>query len=188
MTPANRHRRSITLAIALLSLLLSIRTEAHLPGIGLGPVYDGIFHLLLSPEDLIPVIALALLAGQSGAGSSRRALWGGECEALRTTHYSTGHPAWLLPWILEWLGHQSLQRWPLLPFGTRSRRLRHRGALHVFRHIASPAVGADRRSRRGKLDCRQRLAHAWVGATPLIEWSMLGRHSESEPPALSAKR
>jgi len=71
MTRANRHRRSI----ALLSLLLPISAEAHLPGIGLGPVYNGIFHLFLSPEDLIPVIALALLAGQRGAGSSRRALW-----------------------------------------------------------------------------------------------------------------
>jgi urease accessory protein len=29
----------------------------------------------LSPEDLIPVIALALLVGQRGAASSRRALW-----------------------------------------------------------------------------------------------------------------
>jgi hydrogenase/urease accessory protein HupE len=75
MTRFPRHRRSIALAIALLSLLLPIRVEAHLPGIGLGPVYDGIFHLLLSPEDLIPVIALALLAGQRGTGSSRRVLW-----------------------------------------------------------------------------------------------------------------
>jgi hypothetical protein len=70
-----RHRGSITLAIVVLSLLLPIRAEAHLPSIGLGPVYDGIFHLLLGPEDLIPVIALALLAGQRGAGSSRRILW-----------------------------------------------------------------------------------------------------------------
>ncbi len=75
MTCARRHRRLITLAIALLSLLLPARAEAHLPSIGLGPVYDGIFHLLQSPEDLIPVIALALLAGQRGAGSSRRVLW-----------------------------------------------------------------------------------------------------------------
>jgi urease accessory protein len=74
MTHIPRHRRSIILAIAVLSLLLPIRAEAHLPSIGLGPVYDGIFHLLLSPEDLIPAIALALLAGQKGAGSSRRVL------------------------------------------------------------------------------------------------------------------
>ncbi len=70
-----KHRRAFTLAITLFSLLLPVRAEAHLPSIGLGPVYDGIFHLLLSPEDLIPVIALALLAGQRGAGPSRRVLW-----------------------------------------------------------------------------------------------------------------
>jgi urease accessory protein len=70
-----RRRRTMTLVIALLSLLLPVCAEAHLPTIGLGPVYDGVFHLLLSPEDLIPVIALALLAGQRGTGSSRRVLW-----------------------------------------------------------------------------------------------------------------
>jgi urease accessory protein len=75
MTCARRHLRTITLAIALLSLLLPARAEAHLPTIGLGPVYDGIFHLLMSPEDLITVIALALLAGQKGAVPSRRVLW-----------------------------------------------------------------------------------------------------------------
>jgi urease accessory protein len=75
MTWAKRHRGSITLAIVVLLLALPVRAEAHLPGIGLGPVYDGIFHLLLSPEDLIPVIAVALLAGQRGRGSSRLVLW-----------------------------------------------------------------------------------------------------------------
>lgn len=75
MIRVTKHRRSIILAIAVLSLLLPVRAEAHLPTIGLGPVYDGIFHLLLSPEDLIPIIALALLAGQRGVGSSRRVLW-----------------------------------------------------------------------------------------------------------------
>lgn len=70
-----KHRRSITLAIALLSLLLPVRAEAHLPTIGLGPVYDGIFHFLLSPEDLMPVIALSLLSGQRGASFGRRVLW-----------------------------------------------------------------------------------------------------------------
>jgi hypothetical protein len=59
-----RPRRSITLASAFLPLLVPVRAESHLSGIRLGPVYDGIFHLLLSPEDLIPVIGLALLAGQ----------------------------------------------------------------------------------------------------------------------------
>jgi urease accessory protein len=75
MTGARGRCRSIALAIVLLSLLMPGRADAHLPSIGLGPVYDGIFHLFLSPEDLIPVIALALLAGQRGAASSRRVLW-----------------------------------------------------------------------------------------------------------------
>jgi hydrogenase/urease accessory protein HupE len=56
-------------------LLLPREAAAHLPTIGLGPVYDGVLHLLLSPEDLIPVIALALLSGQRGAPFGRRALW-----------------------------------------------------------------------------------------------------------------
>ena len=61
--------------VSVASLLLPARAEAHLPTIGLGPVYDGIFHFLLSPEDLIPVIALALLSGQRGPGFGRRVLW-----------------------------------------------------------------------------------------------------------------
>jgi hydrogenase/urease accessory protein HupE len=34
---------------------------------GLGPFYDGLTHLFVTPEDLLPVIALALLAGLRGA-------------------------------------------------------------------------------------------------------------------------
>ena len=75
MTCAPRHWRGLALGIVVFSLLLPVRAEAHLPTVGLSPLYDGIFHLLLSPEDLIPVIALALLAGQRGADSSRRVLW-----------------------------------------------------------------------------------------------------------------
>jgi hydrogenase/urease accessory protein HupE len=55
--------------------MIPLRAEAHLPSVGLGPVYDGIFHLFLSPEDLIPVLALALLAGQRGPAFARRVLW-----------------------------------------------------------------------------------------------------------------
>ena len=47
---------------------------AHLVTSGLGPIYDGIAHVLVSPEDLIPVIAVALLAGQNGPRASRVAL------------------------------------------------------------------------------------------------------------------
>jgi len=40
-----------------------------------GPFYDGLEHLFLSPVDLIPVIALALLAGLRGPPSGRTVLF-----------------------------------------------------------------------------------------------------------------
>ncbi|MBW1789127.1 MAG: HupE/UreJ family protein [Deltaproteobacteria bacterium] len=49
--------------------------SAHLVTTGLGPVYDGIGHLVLTPEDLIPVLAIALFAGLRGAAPGRRALF-----------------------------------------------------------------------------------------------------------------
>jgi hydrogenase/urease accessory protein HupE len=48
---------------------------AHLVSTGMGPVYDGIGHLLLTPEDLVPALALALYAGLRGAASGRRAMF-----------------------------------------------------------------------------------------------------------------
>jgi hydrogenase/urease accessory protein HupE len=48
---------------------------AHLVSTGMGPVYDGIGHLLLTPEDLVPVLALALYAGLRGAATGRRAMF-----------------------------------------------------------------------------------------------------------------
>jgi len=48
---------------------------AHLVTTGLGPVYDGIGHLVMTPEDLIPAMAIALFAGLRGAASGRRALF-----------------------------------------------------------------------------------------------------------------
>jgi len=58
------------------ALLIAPRpAEAHLVTTGLGPVYDGISHLLLSPEDLFPIVALALLAGLRGPAAGRWALF-----------------------------------------------------------------------------------------------------------------
>ncbi|MCJ7788404.1 MAG: HupE/UreJ family protein, partial [Methyloceanibacter sp.] len=42
---------------------------------GMGPVYDGIGHLLLTPEDLVPVLALAFYAGLRGAVAGRRTMF-----------------------------------------------------------------------------------------------------------------
>ena len=61
------------LATALLSI--SSPAAAHLVTTGMGPVYDGIGHLLMTPEDLVPVLALALFAGLRGAPAGRRAMF-----------------------------------------------------------------------------------------------------------------
>jgi hypothetical protein len=49
--------------------------EAHLVTTGLGPLYDGLLHFALTPEDLVPALALTLLAGLRGATHGRRALF-----------------------------------------------------------------------------------------------------------------
>jgi len=48
--------------------------RAHLESSGMGPVYDGLLHFLTSPEDLVPAIALAMLAGLRGTAYGRRAM------------------------------------------------------------------------------------------------------------------
>lgn len=59
-----------------LGLLLSPSTAvAHLVTTGMGPVYDGIGHLLLTPEDLAPALALALYGGLRGTLPGRRILF-----------------------------------------------------------------------------------------------------------------
>jgi urease accessory protein len=61
-----------------LSLLLLMgvpSAHAHLMNTGLGPFYDGLTHLFVSPEDLLPVIALALFAGLRGPQSGRAVLF-----------------------------------------------------------------------------------------------------------------
>ena len=42
---------------------------------GLGPVYDGVAHFALTPEDSIPVAGLAVLAGLRGPAHGRHALF-----------------------------------------------------------------------------------------------------------------
>ncbi len=63
-------------AFAFFVLLMgALPAEAHLNTTGMGPVYDGLMHFLMSPEDFIPVLALAFLAGLRGANYGRRALF-----------------------------------------------------------------------------------------------------------------
>src|SRR5262245_59247796 len=48
---------------------------AHLMTTGLGPFYDGLAHLFVTPEDLLPVLALSLAAGLRGPAGGRAALF-----------------------------------------------------------------------------------------------------------------
>lgn len=48
---------------------------AHLVSSGLGPLFDGVMHLAVTPEDLLPTIALALFAGMRGPRDGRAVLF-----------------------------------------------------------------------------------------------------------------
>jgi urease accessory protein len=62
-------------AVVMLTVALACGpAEAHLNATGMGPIYDGLIHFLTSPEDLVSVFALSLLAGLRGAAYGRRAL------------------------------------------------------------------------------------------------------------------
>jgi urease accessory protein len=65
-------RRAMAAGAALLAPSVA---HAHLVTTGLGPFYDGVTHFLLTPEDLLPALALALLAGLRGAHAGRLALF-----------------------------------------------------------------------------------------------------------------
>lgn len=67
-----RRARACT-AVAAVALAPSL-AHAHLVTTGLGPVYDGILHFALTPEFILPVLAVAVLAGLRGKVHARRAI------------------------------------------------------------------------------------------------------------------
>ena len=72
---AVRESRPPALALVVVTVAMCSKpADAHLNATGMGPIYDGLAHVLMSPEDLVPVLALALLAGLRGAVYGRRAL------------------------------------------------------------------------------------------------------------------
>ncbi len=78
------------------------RAEAHLVTTGLGPLYDGLLHFAVTPEDLVPV--LALLAGLRGVTHGRRALF-------------VLPAAWLLGGVIGLAVHGGVSpRWTALSF------------------------------------------------------------------------
>ncbi len=55
--------------------MIPVRLHAHLVSTGFGPMFDGVGHLVVTPQDLLPVVALALLAGLGGRAYGRRVLF-----------------------------------------------------------------------------------------------------------------
>ena len=66
--------KRLALLIAIAAALIPAAAEAHLVVTGMGPIYDGVTHFALSPEDILPVLALALFCGLRGPRHARLAL------------------------------------------------------------------------------------------------------------------
>jgi len=73
--PTQQSRIPIYAAVAFAFAMSPLTGHAHLNSTGMGPIYDGLMHFLMSPEDLVPVLALALLSGLRGATFGRRTLF-----------------------------------------------------------------------------------------------------------------
>lgn len=65
-----KHVRNICIILVAQVITPSVAL-AHLVTSGLGPFYDGLLHLLISPGDLLGLVAATLLAGLSGARAGR---------------------------------------------------------------------------------------------------------------------
>jgi len=68
-------KSGLLLVIAALAAALPTEAGAHLVNTGMGPVYDGIGHLLLTPEDLVTVLALSCYCGLRGPRAGRWAMF-----------------------------------------------------------------------------------------------------------------
>jgi urease accessory protein len=71
-----KNRRLVAIAaVASAVLAMPKAADAHLMNTSFGPFYNGLVHPFVTPEDLLPVIALALIAGLSGARCGRIAIF-----------------------------------------------------------------------------------------------------------------
>ena len=69
MTTSNRSLRALTIVAILFPF--PVNSSAHLVTTGLGPVYDGMGHFMLSMGTLLPMLAL-LMAASVNAQMARR--------------------------------------------------------------------------------------------------------------------
>ena len=122
-------------APAALLLLVALPARAHLVDTGLGPLYDGIAHFAMTPEDLLPALALAVLAGLRGADAARRVVFVLPLAWLLGAALASAL-SWAWPAVPAWL--------PLLLLGalvTLDRPL-PRGALTAIAAGSSLLLGA----------------------------------------------
>lgn len=71
----SRPGRGAAALVAGAALLRPSVAAAHLVTTGMGPVYDGIGHFFMTPEDVVPVLAIALYAGLRGRAAGRLAMF-----------------------------------------------------------------------------------------------------------------
>jgi hydrogenase/urease accessory protein HupE len=72
----NQRIPRLTAVVTLAAVMVPRSAGAHPITTGLGPFYDGISHAIVSPDDLVPMIAIAMLAGLAGRVAARSALFG----------------------------------------------------------------------------------------------------------------
>ena len=107
MKRTNTSRVPLYAFVAFTLVMFAFPAEAHLNNTGMGPFYDGLMHLLMSPEDIVPVLALALWSGLRGAAYGRRALFTlpvawliGGFLGLSTVN-AVAHPIIAAAWFLQ---------------------------------------------------------------------------------------
>ncbi|SDR63904.1 Hydrogenase/urease accessory protein HupE [Rhizobiales bacterium GAS113] len=89
---AGRFGRARIFAPVFLALSLGAgEAQAHLVTTGVGPFYDGVVHFVLTPEDLLPVAALAVLAALRGPAHGRLMLF-----TLPTIWLGAGIAGWIV--------------------------------------------------------------------------------------------
>jgi urease accessory protein len=86
---ATRRVWASVLSLSVLALGVS-EAQAHLVTTGLGPVYDGAAHFASTPEDLLPVVGIAVFAALRGPTHGRWMLF-----ALPASWLAGGMVGWL---------------------------------------------------------------------------------------------
>ena len=95
MSGIGARQSAMAAGAAMAIVLLPARADAHLVTTGLGPIYDGVSHVLSSPDDFMPIVMLALLTGLNGPAAGRRALF-----ALTTAWLLGGVAGFVIGWTV----------------------------------------------------------------------------------------